>query len=234
MLETAQSAGRPGDQLVQIQLQTPDSESAITDVHLDGLRDELVQGLMYTHSRANANTSKMLEVAAFSYALMELLIERGIISVEELDERKRKLGEVLLEKFNSKGMGVVVLKDEADKYTYQGGVIIDCENRRHLCRSACCRLRFALSVQDLEEGKLRWDLGHPYMIRHSEDGYCHHLKRENGHCGIYENRPLTCRSYDCRNDTRIWEDFEKRIPSPKLRELLPDEEAVSQKVPVTI
>lgn len=234
MLDTVREcAGRQNHQLVQIQPAGP-NEPAMTETFMEQLRDELALGLMYTHSRANANTSKMLEVTAFSYALIELLIERGVISVEELDERKRKLGEALLDKFNSKGMGVLVLKDEADKYNYQGSVTIDCENRRHLCHAACCRLRFALSIQDLEEGKVRWDLGHPYMIRHSPDGYCHHLDRESGHCGVYANRPLTCRSYDCRHDERIWENFEKRIPSPKLRELLPELETVDQEAPITI
>src|SRR5262245_12777562 len=144
MLESMHhSPARQSDQLVQIQLNGPDPGPSVTEVQLEELRDELAKGLMYTHSRANANTSKMLEVAAFSYALIELLIQRGVISVEELNERKRKLGEAMLEKFNSKGMGVLVLKDEADKYTYQGGVTIDCETRSHLCHSACCRLRFA-------------------------------------------------------------------------------------------
>src|SRR6266550_5058714 len=70
------------------------------------LRDAIAEGLMYSHSRENANTSKVLEVASFSYALIELLMERGLISVEELDERKRKVGERLAEKFAEKGMGV--------------------------------------------------------------------------------------------------------------------------------
>ena len=63
------------NELVQIQIGEPSSsDSAAPRIVLESLRDELARGLMYTHSRANANTSKMLEVAAFSYALIELLI----------------------------------------------------------------------------------------------------------------------------------------------------------------
>ncbi len=188
------------------------------------LRQEISEGLLYVHSRANANTSKLLEVASFSYALMELLMERGLISVEELDERKRVVAERLLEKFTEKGMGVALTKDEADKYAYQSTVQIDCENRIPLCRAACCRLSFALTLQDVEEGKVKWDLGRPYMIRRDPDGYCHHLDRRRQGCGIYEQRPVVCRGYDCRKDSRIWADFESRVVSPELEKLFPAKE----------
>jgi hypothetical protein len=188
---------------------------------LEQLRDDVAAGLMYAHGRENANTSKVLEVASFSYALIELLMERGVISVEELDERKRQVGQRLAEKFAEKGMGVALTNDEQDKYAYEGGVEIDCENRIALCRGACCRLSFALTVQDLEEGRVRWDLRRPYMIRHEEDGYCHHVERETKRCGLYANRPVVCRAYDCRKDKRIWEDFENRVVSPDLEKLFP-------------
>ncbi|GAB4569853.1 MAG: hypothetical protein Kow0047_23240 [Anaerolineae bacterium] len=195
----------------------------LVDGPWEALRDELAAGLMYAHSRANANTSKTLEVASFAYALIELLIERELISVEELDERKREVGQRLVEKFVEKGMGVALTEDEQDKYAYESGVEIDCESRIHLCKAACCRLRFALSVQDLEEGIVKWDLARPYMIRRGAHGYCHHIDPATHRCSIYQNRPLVCRSYDCRNDKRIWEDFENRVVSPRLGELFPEE-----------
>jgi hypothetical protein len=190
-------------------------------ISLESLRNDVAEGLMFSHSRENANTSKVLEVASFSYALIELLNERGIISLEELDERKRKVGQRLVEKFAEKGMGVALTDDEKDKYSYEGAVKIDCENRMTLCRGACCRLRFALTVQDLEEGEVKWEFGRPYMIRHDADGYCHHLERETKHCGVYEKRPIVCRSYDCRKDKRIWADFENRVVSDDLEKLFP-------------
>jgi Fe-S-cluster containining protein len=188
---------------------------------LEQLRDQFAEGLMYSHSRENANTSKVLEVASFSYALIELLNEHGIISIEELDERKRKVGQRLVEKFAEKGMGVALTDEGNDKYAFEGGVEIDCQNRIALCRGACCRLSFALTVQDLEEGTVKWDLGRPYMIRRAADGYCHHLEREQKRCGIYERRPIVCRGYDCRKDKRIWADFENRVVSPELENLFP-------------
>jgi hypothetical protein len=34
-----------------------------------------------------------------------------------------------------------------------------------------------------------------------------------------------CRGYDCREDRRIWLDFEKRIPAPDLAAVVPPLEA---------
>jgi len=197
----------------------PKLEDEIGRGSLESLRDEVAQGLVYSHSRSNANSSKLMEVAAFSYALIELLLERGVISVEELDARKKEVGQRLVDKFVNKGMGVALTEDEQDKYRYQNEVQIDCENRLPLCRAACCRLGFALSVQDVEEGVVKWDLARPYMVRRGQDGYCHHLDRGRNRCGVYDHRPIVCRGYDCRKDKRIWADFEKRALCPDLGRL---------------
>lgn len=214
-----QTPAPPALVTVSEQAQAPD------DAQFEKLRNDVAAGLMYAHGRENANTSKVLEVASFSYALIELLMERGVISVEELDERKKQVGQRLTEKFAEKGMGVALTNDEQDKYAYEGGVEIDCENRIAQCRGACCRLSFALTVQDLEEGRVKWDLGRPYMIRHDEDGYCHHVERTSKRCQVYSNRPVVCRAYDCRKDKRIWEDFENRVVSPDLEKLFPQRAA---------
>jgi hypothetical protein len=104
---------------------------------LEELHDEVGGGLLYAHHRANANTSKTLEVASFAYALIELLVDKGLLTVEELDERKRLVAARLAEKFRDQGMGVVRQEPEHDKYRFEDGVRIDCENRVPLCRAAC-------------------------------------------------------------------------------------------------
>lgn len=56
---------------------------------------------------------------------------------------------------------------------------------------------------------MRWDLvGQPYLIDRGKDGYCSHLDRNTFGCTVYENRPVSCRAFDCRQDKRIWLDFE--------------------------
>lgn len=55
---------------------------------------------------------------------------------------------------------------EEDKYNFKGEAKIDCENRVQFCHPICCRLRFALSKQDVYEGVIKWDLGgHPSSPR---------------------------------------------------------------------
>ncbi len=180
------------------------------------LRQEVTEGLLYTHSRLNANTGKTLEAASFLYALVELLNEQGLITIEELDERKQMVGKRLAAQLSEQGQGVMLQNPEYDKYTFQGEAKIDCANRIHLCHAACCRLPFALSKQEVREGIVHWDLGQPYLIAQGEDGYCCHLDRATRCCTVREHRPVPCRAFDCRGDKRIWLDFENMIPHPDI------------------
>jgi Fe-S-cluster containining protein len=191
-------------------------------------RQEVAGGLLYCHSRLNANTSKLLESASFLYALVELLTEKGFVGLEELEDKKREVAERLLESFLDKGMGVAMQEDERDKYTFDETVEIDCENRVHLCKAACCRMSFALSQQDVEEGVVKWDLGRPYLIAQDTDGYCRHLDRKTSCCTIRDQRPLPCRGYDCRKDKRVWTDFEQMIINPDLDRLFAQAETERQ------
>ena len=91
---------------------------------------------------------------------------------------------------------------------------VDCARLLSLCKGRCCSFRVALSTEDLHEGRLKWRFDDPYLLRkHPVTGYCENLRRDGG-CGVYEDRPATCRSYDCRRDPRVWVDFEARIPAP--------------------
>ena len=107
----------------------------------------------------------------------------------------------------------VELSSVDDKYAVTGEPI-DCESRLHLCQGRCCSFTVMLSRQDIEEGELAWEIDHPYRLPRHADGYCANLGREDGRCQRYEHRPATCRSYSCRNDQRVWLDFEARVPAP--------------------
>jgi hypothetical protein len=173
-------------------------------------------GLLYTHARLNANQRKTLEAASFLYALVELLDEKGVITIAEIDERKEGVAKRLVDQIRREGHGAVFQDPEYDKYTFEHTAEIDCASRIHVCHATCCRLPFALSRQDVREGIVHWDLGQPYMIEHGKDGYCTHHDRRCGACSIYAHRPAPCRGYDCRDDKRIWLDFEQMIPNPAI------------------
>jgi len=197
---------------------TPQMTAEVTSLP-EALREEVAAGLRYTHTRASANTGKLLEVASFAYAAIELLAEKGLLEIAELDKRKAAVAERLVKKYTEDGLGAAYQDPEHEKYSFEKIVNIDCERRLDVCKAACCRLRFALSRQDVEERIVQWEFGHPYFIAHGADGYCRHLDRNEQRCSIHENRPVPCRGYDCRNDNRIWSDFGKKVLSPEFEKL---------------
>lgn len=105
----------------------------------------------------------------------------------------------------------VRLKVLADKHPVESPADLDCLALAPICKMRCCRqLDIELSEQDLADG-LRWQLEAPYLLARDDKG-CVYLGAAG--CGCYERRPGTCRSYDCREDSRIWLDFENKIPAP--------------------
>ena len=116
--------------------------------------------------------------------------------------------------------GAVELASNNDKYTIEGEPI-DCESRLELCQARCCSFGVVLTRQDVEEGQLQWEIERPYRLPRNADGYCSHLGRDDAHCQRYEYRPATCRSYTCKEDRRVWLDFEARIPAPMPVTLIP-------------
>lgn len=180
------------------------------------MRPQLAKGLIYTHNRLNSNLRKTREAAAYIYALIELLHDKGIIGVEELETRRAALERQLQAQYKQEGQGVALQDPEQDKYTFADGVEIDCASRIHLCKASCCRLPFALSQQDVREGIVHWNLGQPYLIEHGADGYCTHMAQGSCACTIYQHRPVPCRGFDCRRDQRIWLDFDAMLPNPAI------------------
>jgi len=178
--------------------------------------DDVIRGLLYTHNRANANTAEVHEANATVQAMVELLIERGVLDREVLEARQQAAAEQLRRAYFERGMGVAIQEFGVSKYRFHGGAEIDCENRLHLCKASCCKLPLALSKEDVQEGIVRWDLGRPYMIAQGKDHYCVHLNRETHCCGVYANRPIPCRGYDCREDKRIWLDFANKVINPQI------------------
>jgi Putative zinc- or iron-chelating domain len=148
-----------------------------------------------------------VELAAALDAMVTVFQLRGELGPGHLRmlERVRRHVSVAVEP-------ALALDRTADKYAV-AGVDIDCDARMPLCHGRCCSADIALSEQDLREGKLAWRIREPYYLP-KVDGYCANQDRSTGGCGAYAQRPAQCRTYDCREDARIWIDFEARIPAP--------------------
>jgi len=75
------------------------------------------------------------------------------------------------------------------------------------CKARCCTFIFALTKEEVKLGLIKTNPDKPYFIARDEDKYCPHLDRESLACGVWENRPLRCRRYDCRDFADdVWPD----------------------------
>jgi Fe-S-cluster containining protein len=191
---------------------------------MEGDERMMTRGIIQCHSQMNTLAQHIFDTSAQLGALAGALQARGLLSEEEVAEQREREEKRLRVLFEEQGVGVQIDLRPLDKYDLppEAYPVIDCETRYELCHAACCALRFALSPQDLEEGVVRWDLGEPYRNRIGPDAHCVHIDRTTYRCTVYAQRPVVCRTYDCRQDKRIWLDFEERIINPKLYTVGPD------------
>jgi len=183
------------------------------DVRLEALEASLAAGLRFSNDLGATTRRGLRDQQSLLYAVVELLMARGVVHLHEIEARRQEIAQSLEEAHAGQKLYLV---DAPDKYAVRDAPVIDCDARLELCRASCCRLWFSLSPQDLDERVVKWDYTRPYAIAQAPDGRCLHQDPAM-RCGIYANRPHVCRTYDCRNDQRIWIDFERRIPNPALQ-----------------
>ena len=179
---------------------------------IDALEAQLERGLRFLHVVTDRNQRAIAGQAALIHGLGDGLTRRGAIEPAEVAATR----DAYLNATAAPTIRVRVAPD-VDKYSVEP-VILDCAARLPLCKAACCRRQFALSTQDLEEGVLRWNWGDPYVVKMDPDGRCGHAT-DAGACSVWDQRPLRCRGFDCRQDANIWIDFDHRVPHPDLAAL---------------
>jgi Fe-S-cluster containining protein len=175
----------------------------------DALRSDLEEALRFLNHNALASRLANADVVATLHALIDTLVARGVLPPAELERRRQRAldaQKVLLEERPDVRYGEAV-----DKYALTDLPQIDCASIIPICKARCCTLSVYCSAQDLDERVVQWDYSRPYQLRKRDDGYCAHSEPEARRCGIYDKRPAICRTYDCRQDKRIWADFDKRI-----------------------
>ncbi|MCM3870566.1 MAG: YkgJ family cysteine cluster protein [Pyrinomonadaceae bacterium] len=179
--------------------------TASRDEPVTQLERQVERGSFFTHTVLGENRVRLNEVESFTYGLIDALVAKGVVSADEVSEATQHVRDQLV------GQDVigVALTPETAEPKETPVTEVDCAARMHVCKAVCCKLDFPLSIPEIEGGEIKWDLGRPYLIRHESDGYCTHVDRETGGCGVYANRPSICRGYSCANDARIWKDFDK-------------------------
>jgi hypothetical protein len=178
-------------------------DSASRDDVEDGLRN-LLRNLIETRL-------VQADLGATLKALVETLIASGALEPERFERRRKQTLDTAVERLHTRP--AVQFGEAVDKYALEDLPQIDCAERLPICQARCCKFTVCLSAQDLDDKVFNWDYAKPYQIRKKEDGYCAHSEAETHRCSVYGHRPATCRTYDCRNDRRIWIDFERRIPA---------------------
>jgi len=187
----------------------------------DGVpREDFEAAVRFVADGAMRASHRAARVEALLRSVVRALVEAGQLDVAAFE---RNLTERPPRPPGAEGAparAAIELGPAEDKYAAASPPDLDCAALIPLCRARCCALVFALGPQDLEEGRVAWSYARPYRIAHGPDRRCVHQDREAGGCTIHEHRPGVCRRYDCREDERIWLDFERRIPAPH-DELLP-------------
>lgn len=177
------------------------------------LRGDTEAGLRFLHTFAMQSKIDLIELMTRLGALVEELVDKGVVDPSSLELKLLKTRHAENERMTRQAHVQVELAPPRDKYKMADLPEIDCAARLHLCKARCCSFQFPLSVQDLDERVVEWDYARPYRIRRRPDGYCVHNEAGGCACAVYANRPAICRGYDCRQDRRVWVDFDKRIPA---------------------
>jgi Fe-S-cluster containining protein len=172
------------------------------------LERQVERGHLFAHSALGENSVRLGEVEVLLHGLIDTLLAKGIVNEAEILATAQKVRSELIERNEVSSVQTIVRLENPEE-NLQPPVEVDCRSRLHICQAVCCKLDFALSIPEMESGKVKWDLGRPYFIRHDSRGACVHLNSESGGCRIYEHRPSVCRGYSCAFDKRIWNDFEK-------------------------
>lgn len=176
-------------------------------------RADLEEALGFVTAMAMQGQNQLDRIDAILAALIRVLLDTGRLDRRRVEALLPEATRQVTER--AKNEITVDVGSSEDKYKVESPADLDCAALMPLCKGRCCRLTFALSFQDLEEGVVQWSYSTPYRIRQGDDGYCVHSEAESRRCGVYDKRPSVCRTYDCREDKRIWTDFERRIPAPE-------------------
>jgi hypothetical protein len=161
------------------------------------LDEQARRGSLFAQAVASQQMARANQTEAAIYGLIDLLIDKGALTSDEV--ARHATLEVAVREDNT---APAISADE-----------IDCAARIPFCKAACCRLRWPLTLEEVENGPVKWDLGRPFFNRHGAHGYCHQFDVEHHECQVYGQRPTPCRQYSCAGDDRIWLDFERMVPN---------------------
>ncbi|MGH9497264.1 MAG: YkgJ family cysteine cluster protein [Candidatus Sulfotelmatobacter sp.] len=174
------------------------------------LERQVERGNLFAHTALEENAVRLGELEIPIHSLTDTPLAKGVVSESEITSAMSEVDAELRQRKELAGVRTMVRMEKGNAQA-EAAVEVDCSARLHICHAACCRMDFALSVEEVEGGKIKWDLGRPYFIRRERNGCCTHLGAGSQACRVYGDRPGVCRGYSCAKDTRIWNDFDNMV-----------------------
>jgi Fe-S-cluster containining protein len=208
---------------------------------LDELNRQIERGSLFTQATLQRSFTRLDTLESVVMALVDALSSRGVVShdelgiavvdddeevlielgpdeavaAEEASDEEPATAEPIRATVTAAHTGItwpaIAVRVETEEPQDRPDVEVDCAARMHVCQAVCCKLKFPLSAEEIDGGHVKWDIGHPYIIRQESNGMCTHNIAGSCGCSIYENRPGVCRRYSCANDARIWTDFDNMV-----------------------
>jgi Fe-S-cluster containining protein len=177
---------------------------------LNQIERQLEHSSYFNQTVLSQYATRINEVESFVYGLIDMLAENNQLDLEKLQAYVSKIKEEMKAKGEDLHTGVA-LRIDGPAGAENNFIPVNCDERIPICKAVCCKLNFALSAGEIDAGKVKWDLGRPYFIRHEKSGYCTHLDENKKCCSVYNDRPAVCSGYSCAKDERIWKDFDNMI-----------------------
>lgn len=172
------------------------------------IEKNMEEASLFTHTILSNYAHRINAVETFLYGMADTLMKKGIIEKDDIKQSAIQVQQEIREKGEELHPGLALRVDGKQKQDF---VSVNCNERMHICKAVCCKLDFALNAREVESGKLKWELGRPYYIRHKSNGYCIYWEEEEPGCSIYDDRPPTCKAFSCANDKRLWKDFDNMV-----------------------
>ena len=109
------------------------------------LERQVERGNFFIHSEFSKLAERLNETESFLFSLIDILLEKKAFTEEELKEKVIENRREILGKMDQYRTGVALRKDNQSETKYRP---VNCEERLHICKAACCKLNFALSKDE--------------------------------------------------------------------------------------